>query len=194
MIDNESLPGETSYQLGRRRKLLRINQNVVSKPISFKALNSMHKIVANQKTSVGLGLRHVPEAFQLFELREIFQPIVDVRGRKIDPADHARNLQMVLSQTHKKMRFLLRRVGLNGNGCIDSSSRQFRAQMFREPVPPEHTHFRRDPGVARRIVAPEMLMRVDFHNSAIRKNRSIFCGMLYCQPVSQHLNANFSGA
>src|SRR6266699_1913741 len=131
MIYYESLFREPGDKFQRGGQLLRINENVVSKYKFPQARNPPHKIVPHQESLVGFRLRNVPEAAQLFKLREKCQPLGDLRRAKITPANDARNTWAAVRESKQKLRFSFRLVRLDGDRGVDSVGLTLAVQILR---------------------------------------------------------------
>ena len=87
MIQNEALLGETPDQFNRRRKLARVDQNVVSELKTSERFHSAQKIWPKHEIVIGFVLHDMPDADELPVIREFSQRLLDPVREQIDPAN-----------------------------------------------------------------------------------------------------------
>src|SRR5215472_3937733 len=100
-------------------------------------------------------------------LREVFQALGHSIGAEIDPADHALNRFILRSQVQQKESFSFRLVGLDSDAARQVVSCKFGKEPVRQEIVFKQSHLVCNPGVADRIVLPEVLMGVNSHGRAV---------------------------
>jgi hypothetical protein len=96
--------------------------------------------------------------------REFFQLSLDIIGAEIDPTDDAFDERIPVRQSEQKAILFQRLSRLHRDATVEARRSQFRLQIRRRETPPNARQLVRNPRVLRRIVFPEMLVRIDSHS------------------------------
>ena len=105
--------------------------------------------------------------------REAFQILRDFGRAEIHPANDRLHARVGVGEAEQPVAFLNALPRLHGHGAIESKRRLKLREVRREPVAMQR-RTRRNPRILRGVVAPEMLVGVDFHHAprrAIRRPR-----------------------
>src|SRR5207302_1451220 len=163
MVDDERLFRKAPDEFERRVQLFRIDENVVGEAEMAQAGDAAEELFADEEPIVGLGLGEVAKTAELFKLRKEMHSLGDLRRAQINPADYAGDACIALGKLQQEQGFVLRLVGLDDDGGVDVVCMALRVEMFGEIIAFQDGHFVGDPRVARGIVIPEVLVRIDSH-------------------------------
>jgi hypothetical protein len=164
VIEHERLIRQSLSEDDRGRKLARVDQDVVGEPEFGKLGDAANEIFASQKSVVRLGLRNVTKSAKFWKSRKVLEAFAKIGREKIDPADHTFDELVSRCEIEQEFRFVLGLIGLHCDGSVDLIRGYFRREIGRSEIALQHGHAIVDPGIARRIVVPEVLMRIDPHH------------------------------
>src|SRR6185503_5023610 len=138
-----------------------IYKNVVSEAELFEPLQTTEKRRTQQKAIVRLALRDVAAADQLRMTAERLEIARHIRRLQIHPSDNAGDERMGIGQGQEPARFVERLARLDGDARLDAGTPEQRLEIVRQEVAAQRRHAVVDPSVLKRVVAPEMLVRVN---------------------------------
>ena len=93
---------------------------------------------------------------------KVFELVVELRRKQIDPADHSFDSAIVAGKFEQPLRFFECLAGLHGNRSLDTDFPSFLLPVRRKPIPLEWRVLWY-PGILLLVVFPEMLVGVDDH-------------------------------
>src|SRR4051812_18397934 len=93
----------------------------------------------------------------------LLESFAHVRRSEIDPSHHTDDLAMTARQIKQESRFLLRLICLHRDTTVDVVYAHLPDEILGYEIAPDRRHVLGDPGIAKRIKLPEMLMRIDSH-------------------------------
>src|SRR5579864_2174766 len=125
--------------------------------------DSAHKLPSHEEV-VRFSLCDVTETAELLELREKLQPLFDIRKAEIDPAYNSNDAFVALRQIQKEMRLLLGLIHLHRDRAFDAVRIALALQLFRHEIAFQWRHRVPDPCVARGVIPPEVLVRINGHS------------------------------
>jgi len=163
VIQYKSVLRKTRRKLYGRWKLFRIDEDIVSKTIFAEQRDSACKIASHQELVVRLCLRNMPEPAQFLILGKEPQPFLNLRRAKIDPAHNSGYAFVALRQIHQEKCFIFGLIDLDNNRAVDAVCHALVFQLLRQKIAFQERHRVRDPGITRRIISPEVLVRIDGH-------------------------------
>ena len=164
MIDYKSLPRKSTNKFNRRPKLLRINENVIGKSKFPHASNPAHDLRPQHETIVRFRLHDMAETRTIFCIAKKIVTASSIRGEaRLCPTHDSNNPPRAFGKIKQEQSFFFRLIRLHRNGSIDPVSIQFRNQVVRQEIALQQPHAFVNPAVPRRIIRPEVLMRVDIH-------------------------------
>ena len=110
---------------------------------------------------VRLRLHDVADADEARVPRHAFQLRLDAGRLQIHPADNAGDERVRVCQREQPAGFLERRSRLDGDARVDAGRIHLALQLAGEEIAAERRHRLVDPAVLARVVAPEVLVRID---------------------------------
>ena len=145
-------------------QLVAEEQHVVAQTLALQMRHAALKgCVVQQAGHIGLVLHDMAKAAQRRVLRPVFQPFLELRRAQIRPAHHAEHAGVFSGKREQKVGFLLHAAGLHRDAGGDARCAHGVLAVGGGEVLLQHRHAVADPAEVLRLVAPVMLVRVDFH-------------------------------
>src|SRR5271154_3106905 len=107
MVQNETLPRKSFYELCCHRKMLSVNQQVIRQIEFFQHRHAAQEIRVEQEV-VRLRLHNVANPHQLRTPRKRLQICTHTWRTQVDPANYPQDERVVFRQLQKPSRFLER--------------------------------------------------------------------------------------
>jgi hypothetical protein len=161
-----SSPERIGGQRDRGVQLVRVNQEVKGEVEFAQQADPLYHLIRRQEI-VRLGLGDVAHPAEAIVAGEVLETRGQVGHAKVNPSYHAQDERMLLGQIQQEAGFVLGLIGLHGDATVHPVSFQLRPQVARQEILPDPPHLVGDPGVANRVVLPEVLVRVDSHGASV---------------------------
>ena len=145
-------------------QLVAEEQHVVAQTLALQLRHAaLKRRVVQQAGHIGLVLHDMAKAAQRRVLRPVFQPFLELRRAQIRPAHHAEYAGVIGGELEQKIGFLLHAAGLYRDAGRDACRVHRLQAVAGQKILLQHRHAVADPAEVLRLVAPVMLVRVDFH-------------------------------
>jgi hypothetical protein len=119
-------------------RLARFDENVVAETALDRRPDPAHEVRCQQEIVVRLVLDDMPKANQLGRSQPSLQPLGNIAGPQIDPADHAHDSRIGSRELQQPGGLGLGLSCLHGDTAIDRRAVQQRHQIGRRKVPGKH--------------------------------------------------------
>jgi len=164
MIQHERVPIMGRTQLDCAIELGPEHQHFVDFPRGLDLRNATFETwIANNAANVRFVLQLMSIATQFREAVPAGHSPRDIVSTQIDPADDTGDPVVIARDLQEEISLGLVCTRLHGDARVDPAIEQQRLEMLRQVIPLQHLHAIRHPGIVFAPVAPEVLVRVDFH-------------------------------
>ena len=160
VIEHEGLVRQPRGQRQRRRQLTFEDEDVVGQAAPGEPADAADDVLTLEKV-IGLGLCDVAHAAEERIGAELVERRVEARRTQIDPADNAPDDRVTPREVEQDPGLVKRLIGLNGHAAADAVRSEQRPEVRGQKIPTDGAHVISDPAIARCVVPPEVLMRVD---------------------------------